>query len=363
MTNEAKHVALKMRLISRNDAADMLGCSIQTVSNWVECGAIKSHRIGNKLYIDKQSVEKLLDTASDVVEMKQKLNGLEKQLKEEIRQKEAEILDLRKDNHLSVQKRFLLRVIDGLISMAEDQLSEKDAQIAADILRGKSTIEISKGRGCTPESVRQSWCRIEPILLERFDQTALLEKNQALRKEKQVLDEEKQALHDENDKLNKKIKELEKDIKRATYHRGSLASPDGADTSRLMISENLALHNENARLRREIELLKAELTEDEHSRTLYSTPFATDISELGFTHRIVVALSELGCKTLGDVVQCDAMTIQMYRKLGRSALLSIQSRLRDMGLKLGMDLKNMSDEEFNAHVERLKKTHRGQALL
>ena len=43
--------------------------------------------------------------------------------------------------------------------------------------------------------------------------------------------------------------------------------------------------------------------------------------------------------------------------------LSIQSKLRDMGLKLGMDLKNMSDEEFNAHVERLKRTQEGQALL
>ena len=54
------------RLISREKAAEILECHPQTVSNWVEQGIIKGHKVGNNLLVDKNTILALLDTAQDV---------------------------------------------------------------------------------------------------------------------------------------------------------------------------------------------------------------------------------------------------------------------------------------------------------
>lgn len=59
MTKETIQEPQEKRLISRQDAAEMIGCSGMTISNWIEKGAIKAHLIGHNLYVDKRSVEML----------------------------------------------------------------------------------------------------------------------------------------------------------------------------------------------------------------------------------------------------------------------------------------------------------------
>ncbi len=73
MPKGVKYGPHQLRLISRNEAAAMLGCSASTISNWVERGIIKGHKIDNMLFVDKESIEKLFDTVSDVAEMEKKL--------------------------------------------------------------------------------------------------------------------------------------------------------------------------------------------------------------------------------------------------------------------------------------------------
>ena len=306
MTKETIQEPQEKRLISRQDAAEMIGCSGMTISNWIEKGAIKARLIGHNLYVDKRSVEMLLDTASDVAEMEEELKKLKKQLSAEILKKKEEVLDLRKDNEYNLQKRFLQKVFDCLITKARNYLSPKETRIAIELRRGDSTAEIGKKISRTSESVRHSWYKIEPILLEKFDNPTLQDENMVLREEIQTLTKDKQSLSDENNELIQKIDELEKELIKNSKHRA-----------------------------------------------LLSTPFGTDINSLGFSVRVTNGLMAINCKTLGDLVQFDLLTLTKAPKLGLRSVRDIEETLHNLGLRLGMDLVRMTDEEFDAHVERL----------
>ena len=95
MTNDKKRTSQQFCLISRVEAAAMLGCSCQTISNWVKSGVLKGHHVGKRLYLAKESVEYIRDNGSDVLEMGQKLNAMRKEQKEEIALRDQEIINLR----------------------------------------------------------------------------------------------------------------------------------------------------------------------------------------------------------------------------------------------------------------------------
>ena len=88
MAKGVKYSPRQLRMISRNEAAAMLGCSASTISNWVEKGIIKGHKVDNLLLVDKESIEKLFDTASDVAEMEKKLKDEISGLKDEIKRQQ-----------------------------------------------------------------------------------------------------------------------------------------------------------------------------------------------------------------------------------------------------------------------------------
>ena len=87
MPKGVKNGPQHQRLISRVEAAAMLGCSAQTISNWVKKGIIKGHKIDDMLLVDKESIEILFDTAADVAEMEKKLKDLKREFYDEIQKK------------------------------------------------------------------------------------------------------------------------------------------------------------------------------------------------------------------------------------------------------------------------------------
>ena len=92
----------------------------------------------------------------------------------------------------------------------------------------------------------------------------------------------------------------------------------------------------------------------QRTRDLSPTPFSTPLSELGFSTGTQIGLSDLGCKTLGDLVQLDELTIMKTRRLGPTVTAKIKDKLQPLGLHLGMDLMHMSDEDFTAIIDKLK---------
>ena len=203
-------------------------------------------------------------------------------------------------NRPTCQKRFFQHVADKFLAFAEEKLTEKELKVASGILKGKPLPEIGAEMGCSGDSIRLCWHKIEPVLLEQIDFPAYRNENKTLS------------------------------------------------------DENAKLRDENAKLREEVERLRTKIIELERTRDLSPTPFSTPLSELGFSTGTQIGLSDLGCKTLGDLVQLDELTIMKTRRLGPTVTAKIKDKLQPLGLHLGMDLMHMSDEDFTAIIDKLK---------
>lgn len=83
---------MRNRLISRQEAAEILNCTQQTISNWVESGIIKGRIIDRRLMVDANTIDVLLDTAQDVERAKRciesqrdEFNKTQRELDEQVR--------------------------------------------------------------------------------------------------------------------------------------------------------------------------------------------------------------------------------------------------------------------------------------
>ena len=117
----ASSIPHDLRLITRFEAAKLLRCTIQTITNWVNKGVIKGHWIDKYLFVDRQSIEELFDTASDVARMEDKLSELKSKISEELSDKQQELIDLRKSKQITNQKKILRSVVDNSICIASKQ--------------------------------------------------------------------------------------------------------------------------------------------------------------------------------------------------------------------------------------------------
>ena len=295
MAKGVKYSPRQSRMISRNEAAAMLGCTVSTISNWVEKGIIKGHKVDNLLLVDKESIEKLFDTASDVAEMEKKLEELRKIINNEIQQEEQKVKRLYEDGQRTIQDKFFKELIDSIVDTVKDRLSERDFIIVSGVLKGKPTLEIAREVGCTMETVRHNWRRITPKLFEFLNYPTV-------RKEKGDLEEE-------NQKLKNEISRLKDDIRR--------------------------------------------LQIDHRDQDLQAAPFTRDLLDFGFSPQIYRKLIRSGCITLADLLEYDGKRLLSIPNIGRRAINQIQERLDMMGLSLGMDLRNMSAQDFNALVEKV----------
>ena len=75
------------KLISRQEAAEKLNCSLQTVTNWVNSGVLKGHMKNGRLFIDSDTLTQHFDTLEDVAQTEERIEAL----KAEIDAKEKEL--------------------------------------------------------------------------------------------------------------------------------------------------------------------------------------------------------------------------------------------------------------------------------
>lgn len=292
MPKGVKNGPQHQRLISRVEAAAMLGCSAQTISNWVKKGIIKGHKIDDMLLVDKESIEILFDTAADVAEMEKKLKDLKREFYDEIQKKNQELKDLYENNLTRIQKTFLSDLINGIVDTVKGQISKKELIIVTGILRGWPTSKIAKEIGCSHQAVTNTWSRLKPRIYEILDYPKV-------RKEKEELEEENRLLKDEIFQSNQ----------------------------------------DNTRTRK--------------FRDLQLTPFAKDITEFGFSYRVTNSLSGLGIKTLADLLRYDTTTLMSFPKMGPATIAAITDKLGIMGLHLGKDPRFMNEQEFNVIVDNV----------
>ena len=123
------------RIISRKEAAEMLGCDPQTVSNWLDAGIISGKKKGrNRMtLIDEDSILALSDSLQDLAETEERVkNRLEEQKKLDL-QLEKYVQDMRHALRLSlfigadnIRADFFRTVTDAALDSGLIKIREHD---------------------------------------------------------------------------------------------------------------------------------------------------------------------------------------------------------------------------------------------
>ena len=283
------------RLITRKEAAELLDCEPQTITNWVEKGAINGHKVGNVLMVDRESIEQYFDDFKVLADMATKIADLKTEYKNIIEDQEA-LLDEARGNSLTSQRAkevFRMNQLT-LISLSEGYLKDRESGILTEIIKGVKLEDIGNAFGLTRERVMQ-------IATKAANKLASIEDLKQIRDENKTLKEENNRLSKENNLLKKYI----------TDQRITIDAYENSDK-------------------------------------LHSTIFEKRLIDLNLTVRTQNGLKSLNCDTLGDVVKLDISMLMKARNFGKKSLTEIDEFIKRLGLHWGMNPEKMSVEELEA---------------
>ena len=261
------------KMVSRKDAAEFLGCSLQTVTNWVETGIIKGHNINGRLFIDGNTLHAVADTVKELEESKRKISELldesekaSKELSDEVNRKREELFLFR---HSSASK-ITRDVIKSVVSSYGDSMPCIAKDILVDIINYGSVDGTAKRFDIDVPSV----IRIADIACRIIGQASYGKKVK------------------ENKNLKCRLAELEV---------------------------------ENADLRKGI------LQEKSTDTGLMQVP----IRECDLSVRTINCLTVMGVKTVGDLKGMSLSEISRFRNVGRKTLNELEEfgKLHGLGLK------------------------------
>jgi len=298
-------------MISRQEAAELLDCNPQTVSNWVERGIIKGHIVGKFLMIDRDSIEQLFDTVKDVADTEQKLLDRKKELQGELRKVDELLEDIRgavSEAKSTGWDRFFRLIIASAIGLDQDILSDRECKVLKAFALNQSANELAQNMGLTSERVRQIASKAMYKLEDGFNLIKILDKQKLL--EQQV------------GEYNKRLEKLGE--KASSYE-----SRQDIAQSYLMIK-----HYERE-CSPTVKLLKKRV-EDLHLSTR--------------TKQVLLAL---GYKTLEDIVKKDKASLVNGHRFGK-CIDELDSYITKIGLSFAMDVDSIIVTDIQEWMDRNK---------
>lgn len=282
------------RLITRHEASELLECTPQTISNWVEKGLINGHVVGRVVMIDRNSITKYLDTAKDVVILEKKLISLKKELMNDIEKYGNDIKDLKDTLEcpgvpIKIYRTFML----SLIKISKHILSDKELDIITRLIKGNKLEAIAEIYGYSNYRILQiglySTQKIQSFI-ETYD------------------------LLNEIDKLRK----------------------------------------ENEKLRKRVSDIKIGIKGNEEVQSSEKSPFDIKINCFNISKRAINATLSIGCVSLGDLVRLDKQTLRQTPNIGIKVIVELDDFLKKLGLKWGMDIDNMKKKDIQILKEKLR---------
>jgi dynactin complex subunit len=298
------------RMISRQGAAELLDCTTQTISNWIEKGFIKGHTIGRVLMVDRDSIEQHFDTAKEVAHLEQSLIDRKRELKEELKKVDASLGEI-KQSALVTQsdewREVFRSIVIGAIKLGRGLLSDRECKILEGYVFNKPISELSKEMQLTPDRTRQVASRAIYKLSERMNLKELYAQNE--------------SLVAEVESLKKQVEDL-----------GEIASK--YESLQDLINSHSMRDQYEKECSKPVMLLK---------RRIEDLPLSTR------TQRV---LSNLNLHTLGDVVSQQEMDLSNVRSFGRKSLDELKRYITDLGFSFGMDVNRFLDADFKVWLER-----------
>ena len=261
------------KYISRREAADLIGVSTQTVSNYAERGMLTTDRTTKyPRYIRKEvlalrdnpKIKETEEIKKIITAYKDELESVKAFYREKVKEKRAMVL-----SSSGNWERYKDLINATIGTIASKTLSERERRIIGHLLDGRNYEEIGNAYDLTRERVRV-------IVIK------------AIRKMKEFPD-----LVKENESLKERIEALE---------------------------EN------NANLRNIIDNMPARKTDgDDPNEEKY--PYCLNISKLGLSTRCYNGLRSIDILTVRDIVNTPKREIQQIRNFGRKSFSEVENTL------------------------------------
>lgn len=310
------------RMISRQEAADLLNVSGQTISNWVEKGVLNGHYScdgRNTMLIDRKSIEKYFDTLEDLAFMEKRISLQRKTLKEESDALENDLKDMTKAKYLfgkGIPAFFLRDIFDCILYVAGDELlREREKDVLNQLLSGK-----------TLEDVADHYDLTRSRILQIVNQA--INKISTMKSWPKVHDEYKRIC-EENRRITVLLECQQNHIKDLEIQLGLQEKTDGGESGLPGYS-------------------KMELAEVLGRRLV----------DESLTVRSLNCLKAADIETVGQLVRFRKTDLLKFRNFGKKSLTELDDYLDSLHLSFGMDVDRLVDaevEHFLKEVENRKK--------
>ena len=299
------------RMISRQEAAELLDCNPQTVKNWVERGIIKGHTVGKFLMIDRDSIEQLFDTVKDVADTEKKLVDRKKELQDELRKVDELLEDIRgaaTESQKTYWDKSFRTIIAGAIELDQHILHDRERKVLMGFVLNQNANELAQDMGLTRERVRQIACKSMYKLVDGFNVDKILEKQ----------------------------KILEQQVAEYNMHLEKLGEKASSYEARQDIVQSYLLIKRYER---------------ECSPTV--TLLNKRVKDLPLSTHTKNVLLAFGFKTLEDIVKKDKASLVKGRRFGK-CIEELDSYITKIGLSFGMDV----DSIIITDIQQWMETHK-----
>ena len=304
------------RMISRQEAAEILRVDPQTITNWCNKGVLRAKQVGKWLMVDRDTITKLFDSLQDLAESEKVIMELKQDNYAKMRELKQANEEWQKDvafvNGMEKPSR-LVRMIQSLIDSIDNEImGERERNILKEYLDGSEFEAIGDEYGLTRERTRQ-----------------IVEK--AMRK--------LGSLEPYGDVLNRcNDTEAENKMMR------SLLKKQDAELAELREKLNIKVEHEKNKTSEEKAM--GELSEQEKE---ILGLFNTRLVDLNLTVRSLNCLKAADLETFGDLVKCKKIDLLKQRNFGKKSLgelddlLETMSKIHGVKFYFGMNVEEYYD--------------------
>lgn len=304
------------RMISRQEAAEILRVDPQTITNWCGKGVLRAKQVGKWLMVDRDTITKLFDSLQDLAESEKAIKELQEDNYAKMRELKQANEEWQKDiafaNGMEKPSR-LIRMIQSLIDSIDNEImGERERNVLKEYLDGSEFEAIGDEYGITRERTRQiiekamrKLGSLEPYgdVLNRCNETEA--ENKMMRS---LLKKQDAELAELREKLNIKV-EQEKNKTVEEKAMDGLSEKD---------KEILGLLN-------------------------------TRLVDMNLTVRSLNCLKAADLETFGDLVKCNKMDLLKQRNFGKKSfgelddLLDTMSNVHGVRFYFGMNVDEYYD--------------------
>lgn len=298
-------------MISRREAAAMLGMSEQSVTNWVNGGILRGHLVGRALMVDRDSISTHFDSLKDLADMEKNIASMKARAHEEEHALRERLKDLSSCSSVlgmaDASPSVLKPLVRAILEIAgEDVLNMREHDILAMVTEGWALDVISEKYSLTK-------ARILQICHKAVRKIACMKSWTEQRRELRGLKKENETLTAGMRALQVRIADLERQL-------SDRSMKENGDENQNPGSMTLLLN--------------------------------TRLCEFNLTIRCMNILRAEGIDTLEDLVRCRRTDLLKFRNLGKKTLAELDDLLESLNLSFGMDVNTIINDDMQALMKR-----------